>query len=100
MCRKLETLFLEESSIDEKEYDEWIRDLATSNCVLETLNFFLTELKASQEYLTLLVHNCKRLKNLKISDCVMLDLIDLFRATQTLQEFAGGSFDDQKNCGE
>jgi coronatine-insensitive protein 1 len=29
MCRKLETLFLEESTIDEKENDEWIRELAT-----------------------------------------------------------------------
>jgi coronatine-insensitive protein 1 len=94
MRRKLETLFLEESSIDEKEDDEWIRDLATNNYVLEKLNFFLTELKASPEYLTLLVRNCQRLKTLKISECLMPDLIGLFRATQTLQEFAGGSFDD------
>ncbi|PWZ55068.1 Coronatine-insensitive 2 [Zea mays] len=94
-CRKLETLFLEESMMDEKENDEWIRELATSNSVLETLNFFQTDLRASPEYLTLLVRNCQRLKTLKISECFMPDLVSLFRTAQTLQEFAGGSFEDQ-----
>jgi len=95
MCRKLETLFLEESTIDEKENDEWISELATSNSVLETLNFFLTDLRASPEYLTLLVRNCQRLKTLKISECFMPDLVSLFRTAQTVQEFAGGSFEEQ-----
>ncbi|CAM0947951.1 unnamed protein product [Alopecurus aequalis] len=37
-----------------------------------------------------------RLKTLKIGDCcVMSHLIDLFHATETLQVFAGGSFDEQ-----
>lgn len=94
MCRKLETLFLEESTIDEKGNDEWIRELATNNSVLETLNFFLTDLRASPEYLTLLVRNCQRLKTLKISECFMPDLTGLFRTAQTLQEFAGGSFEE------
>jgi len=94
MCRKLETLFLEESAIAEKENDEWIRELATNNSVLETLNFFLTDLRASPEHLTLLVRNCQRLKTLKISECFMPDLTGLFRIAQTLQEFAGGSFEE------
>lgn len=93
-------MFLEESSIAEQENDEWIRDLATNNHVLETLNFFLTELKASPEYLTLLVRNCRRLKTLKISECLMPDLISLFHSAQTLHEFAGGSFDDQRQAVE
>uniref|UniRef100_A0A0D9Z535 Coronatine-insensitive protein 1 n=1 Tax=Oryza glumipatula TaxID=40148 RepID=A0A0D9Z535_9ORYZ len=94
-CKKLETLFLEDSIIAEKENDEWIRELATNNNVLETLNFFLTDLRASPAYLTLLVRNCRRLKVLKISECFMLDLVDLFRTAEILQDFAGGSFDDQ-----
>jgi coronatine-insensitive protein 1 len=94
MCRKLDTLLLEESTIAEKENDEWLRELATSNTVLETLNFFLTDIYASPEYLALLVRNCRRLKILKISECSMPQLIDLFRTTETLQEFAGGSFED------
>ncbi|XP_006649802.2 coronatine-insensitive protein homolog 2 [Oryza brachyantha] len=94
-CKKLETLFLEDSLIAEKENDEWLRELATSNNVLEILNFFLTDLRASPAYLTLLVRNCRRLKILKISECFMLDLVDLFRTAEILQDFAGGSFDDQ-----
>lgn len=94
MCRKLETLFLEESTIAENENDEWIRELATNNSVLETLNFFLTDLRASPEYLTLLVRNCQMLKTLKISECLMPDLTGLFRTAQTLQEFAGGAFEE------
>ncbi|VAH89132.1 hypothetical protein VPH35_065151 [Triticum aestivum] len=98
-CKKLETLFLEESSVAEKENDEWLRELATSNTVLETLNFFLTDLRASPAHLLLLVRNCRRLKTLKISDCFMSDLVDLFRTAETLQDFAGGSFDDQDQGG-
>ncbi|KAL5208970.1 hypothetical protein ABZP36_004593 [Zizania latifolia] len=99
-CKKLETLFLEDSSIAEKENDEWIRELATNNTVLETLNFFLTDLRASPAYLTLLVRNCRRLKVLKISECFMPDLVDLFRTAEILQDFAGGSFDDQGQAAE
>ncbi|XP_047090058.1 coronatine-insensitive protein homolog 2-like [Lolium rigidum] len=98
-CKKLDTLLLEESTIAEKENDEWLRELATSNTVLETLNFFLTDIYASPEYLALLVRNCRRLKILKISECSMPQLIDLFRTTETLQEFAGGSFEDYLDQG-
>ncbi|KAG8074376.1 hypothetical protein GUJ93_ZPchr0006g44134 [Zizania palustris] len=93
-CKKLETLFLEDSSIADKENDEWLRELATNNSVIETLNFFLTDLRASPAYLTLLGRNCRRLKVLKISECFMPDLVDLFRTAEILQDFAGGSFDD------
>jgi len=93
-CKKLETFFLEESTIAEKENVEWLRELATSNTVLETLNFFLTDIRASPAYLALVVRNCRRLKTLKISECFMSELVDMFRATDTLQAFAGGNFDE------
>lgn len=93
-------LFLEESIVAEKENDEWLRELATNNTVLETLDFYLTDLRASPAYLALVVRNCRRLKTLKISECFMSELIDLFHTTETLQEFAGGSFDDQGQGGE
>uniref|UniRef100_A0ACD5TW44 Uncharacterized protein n=1 Tax=Avena sativa TaxID=4498 RepID=A0ACD5TW44_AVESA len=93
-CKKLETFFLEESSIDEKENVEWLRELATNNTVLETLNFCLTDISVSPAYLALVVRNCRRLKTLKISDCFMSELVDLFRTTDTLQAFAGGNFDE------
>ncbi|KAL5217823.1 hypothetical protein ABZP36_018507 [Zizania latifolia] len=99
-CKKLEMLFLEDSSIADKENDEWLRELATNNSVIETLNFFLTDLRASPAYLTLLVRNCRRLKVLKISECFMPDLVDLFRTAEILQDFAGGSFDDQGQAAE
>ncbi|CAM0955615.1 unnamed protein product [Alopecurus aequalis] len=96
-CKKLEVFFVEGCSIGEKENGEWIRELATSgNTVLETLDFFETDISASPADLALLVRNCARLKTLRIGDCcVMSDLIDLFRSTETMQVFAGGSFDEQ-----
>ncbi|CAM0947941.1 unnamed protein product [Alopecurus aequalis] len=95
-CKKLEVFFVGGSSIGERENGDWLRELATSgNTVLETLDFFETNLRASPADLALLVRNCPRLKTLKIGDCcVMSHLIDLFRATETVQVFAGGSFDE------
>lgn len=87
-------MFLEESSIVEKD-GEWLRILALSNAVLETLNFYMTYLvKFDVEDLERIVKRCKSLTSLKISDCDILSLAHFLRAAPALQEFAGGSFDD------
>ncbi|PIA28090.1 hypothetical protein AQUCO_07200012v1 [Aquilegia coerulea] len=94
-CRSLRTLFLEESTIEDKD-KEWLHELALNNTVLETLNFYLTCLKKiSIQDLELLARNCRSLVCIKISeDPEILNLTDFFRYTTALEEFAGGS------CGE
>lgn len=91
-CRCLKTLFLEESTIVHKG-DNWLRDLAHNNSVLETLNFYMTELPVSCEDLELLARNCTLLVSLKISDCDVSKLVGLFGAARSLEEFGGGTFD-------
>ncbi|MQL81665.1 hypothetical protein Taro_014118 [Colocasia esculenta] len=94
-CSRLRTLFLEESFIIEKD-GEWLRELAMCNTVLEILNFYMTELRAiSCQDLVLLATNCRSLRSLKISDCDILDLVNFFGAATALEEFTGGSFNDQ-----
>ncbi|XP_078446990.1 coronatine-insensitive protein homolog 1a-like [Wolffia australiana] len=93
-CSGLRTLFLEESSISEKD-GKWLHELAISNSNLETLNFFMTELRSiSCDDLVLLAKNCRSLRSLKISDCDVLDLAAFFRAATGLEEFSGGSFNE------
>ena len=95
LFRNLKTLFLEESSIDEKD-GEWLHELATNNTVLETLNFYMTDLvKVRFQDLELIARNCRSLISVKISDCEILDLVGFFRAVGSLEEFCGGSFNDQ-----
>ncbi|KAM5556613.1 coronatine-insensitive protein 1-like [Rosa sericea] len=97
-CRDLRTLFLEESSIIEKEdeWGEWLHELATNNTVLETLNFYMTDLgRIRFEDLELIARNCPSLTTVKISDCEILDLLGFFRHATALEEFCGGSFNDQ-----
>ncbi|XP_010262774.1 PREDICTED: coronatine-insensitive protein 1-like [Nelumbo nucifera] len=94
-CRCIRILFLEESSIVEKD-GEWLHDLALNNTVLEVLNFYMTELmKISAQDLELIAENCRSLVSIKISDCEILDLVGFFRAATTLEEFGGGSFNKQ-----
>ncbi|CAA7398077.1 unnamed protein product [Spirodela intermedia] len=93
-CSRLKTLFLEESSILEND-GEWLRELAVNNSVLESLNFYMTELRISCEDLVLLATNCMSLISLKISDCDILDLVRFFAAATALEEFGGGSFNDR-----
>ncbi|OMO91872.1 coronatine-insensitive protein 1-like protein [Corchorus capsularis] len=96
MCRQLRTLFLEESSIVEKD-GQWLHELAVNNSVLETLNFYMTDLvKVSFEDLELIAKNCRNLVSVKISDCEILDLLGFFRAAAVLEEFCGGSFNEQE----
>ncbi|RWW17593.1 hypothetical protein BHE74_00006809 [Ensete ventricosum] len=87
-------LFLEESSIVEND-DRWVHELAVNNSVLEALNFYMTELIVAPKDLELLARNCKSLVSLKISECDISDLVGFFRAATSLEEFGGGSFNDQ-----
>lgn len=92
--RQLRTLFLEDSSIIEKD-GRWIHEIAMNNSVLETLNFYMTDLvKVSFEDLQLIATNCRNLVSVKISDCE-IDLVGFFHAAAVLEEFYGGSFYDQ-----
>ncbi|KAB1217778.1 Coronatine-insensitive protein 1 [Morella rubra] len=94
-CRNLKTLFLEESSIVEND-GEWLHELALYNTVLETLNFYMTDLvKVSFEDLELIARNCRSLNSVKVGDCEILDLLQFFSAAAALEEFCGGSFNEQ-----
>ena len=93
--RQLRTLFLEESSIIEKD-GQWLHEIAINNSVLETLNFYMTDLvKVSFEDLELIAGNCQNLASVKISECDILYLVGFFRAAAVLEEFCGGSFNEQ-----
>jgi coronatine-insensitive protein 1 len=94
-CRNLRTLFLEESTINEID-GNWLHELALHSTSLETLNFYMTELvKVRFEDLELIAENCKKLISVKISDCEILNLLGFFRAAEALEEFGGGSFNEQ-----
>ncbi|KAJ0103646.1 hypothetical protein Patl1_06532 [Pistacia atlantica] len=94
-CRQLRTLFLEESSINEKD-GAWLHELALNNTVLETLNFYMTELVSINfEDLELIARNCRSLTSVKINDCELLDLVNFFQTATSLEEFCGGSFNHQ-----
>ncbi|PKA63122.1 Coronatine-insensitive protein 1 [Apostasia shenzhenica] len=90
----LRTLFLEESSIVEKDSD-WLHQLAMNFSVIETLNFYMTDLAASWQDLELIAKNCRSLVSLKISDCDISNLVGFFRMATSLEEFGGGLIDGQ-----
>lgn len=86
---------MEESIIIEND-GQWLHELAVHNTVLETLNFYMTELKVVNcEYLEMIARNCHNLVSLKISDADVSDMIGFYRAATSLEEFGGGSFNDQ-----
>ncbi|PKU68880.1 coronatine-insensitive protein homolog 1a-like [Dendrobium catenatum] len=93
-CRSLRTLFLEESSVSEKD-GSWLHQLAVNDSVLEILNFYMTELKSSWQDLELIARNCRSIISLKISECDVSDLVGFFRMAASIEEFGGGSFDGQ-----
>ncbi|KAH8496948.1 hypothetical protein Peur_054482 [Populus x canadensis] len=100
-CRQLRTLFLEESAIAYEKDGDWLHELATNNTVLETLNFYMTDLtKVRLEDLELLAKNCRSLVSVKISDCEILELVDFFRAASAIEEFCGGSFNEPDQPGK
>ncbi|KAI4306794.1 hypothetical protein L6164_030040 [Bauhinia variegata] len=93
-CRNLRILFLEESQIEENDGD-WLHELALNNTVLETLNFYMTDLaKVKIKDLELIARNCHSLATVKISDCEILDLVNFFRTASALEEFCGSSFNE------
>ncbi|VVA12590.1 PREDICTED: coronatine-insensitive [Prunus dulcis] len=94
-CRNLRTLFLEESTIVEND-GQWLHELALNNSVLETLNFYMTDLiKVKFEDLELIAKNCRSLTSVKTSDCEILELVGFFRSASVLEEFCGGFFNEQ-----
>ncbi|KAI3757864.1 hypothetical protein L6452_05407 [Arctium lappa] len=94
-CRNLNTLFLEESQVIEKD-GNWLHELALNNTVLETLNFYMTELsKINFKDLELIASKCKNLVSVKIGECEILELVGFFRAAVSLEEFGGGCFNKQ-----
>ncbi|KAH7854687.1 hypothetical protein Vadar_016795 [Vaccinium darrowii] len=94
-CKGLRTLFLEESTIIERD-GEWLHELALNNTVLESLNFYMTDLaKIRFQDLELIARNCRSLISVKISECELLDLVGFFSAATALEEFGGGCFSEQ-----
>lgn len=99
-CRNLRTLFLEESLVEERD-GEWLHELALHNTVLESLNFYMTDLaKVKYEDLELIARNCRKLVSMKVSDCEILDLAGFFCTATGLEEFGGGSYNEQEQPGK
>lgn len=95
MCKNLKTLYLEESSIVDKD-GEWLHELALNNTVLEVLNFYLTDLvMVSSQDLELIARNCHSLTSVKASELELLDLVGFFKSALALEEFCGGSFNGE-----
>ncbi|XP_010554643.1 PREDICTED: coronatine-insensitive protein 1 [Tarenaya hassleriana] len=93
-CRKIKTLLMEESFFIEKD-GEWLHELALHNTSLEVLNFYMTELaKINPKDLETIARNCRSLVSLKLGDCEILDLVGVFKAAINLEEFCGGSFNE------
>ncbi|KAI3977346.1 hypothetical protein MKX01_000259 [Papaver californicum] len=91
----LRTLVFEDSTIEEKD-GEWMHELALNNTVLETLNFYSTDIgKISTQDLELIARNCKSLVSVKLGDSEILDLAGFFQAAKTLEEFGRGSFSEE-----
>jgi coronatine-insensitive protein 1 len=93
-CRNLRLLLLEESSIIEND-SKWLHELALNNTVLETLNFYLTYITVKTEDLALLAKNCPNLVSVKLTDCEFLDLVYFFRHASALEEFCGGTYNEE-----
>lgn len=88
-------MFLEESTIIEND-GEWLHQLAMNNTVLEALNFYLTDIANVRiQDLELIARNCPNLVSVKITDCEILDLVNFFRLASALEEFCGGSYNEQ-----
>ncbi|XP_004503230.1 coronatine-insensitive protein 1 [Cicer arietinum] len=94
-CRSLKVLLLEESTIVEND-GNWLHELALNNTVLEFLNFYLTDIvDVKVQDLELLAKNCPNLVSVKITDCEILDLVNFFRNATALEEFCGGTYNEE-----
>ncbi|MBA0723651.1 hypothetical protein Golax_004217 [Gossypium laxum] len=92
---QLRILFLEESSIIEKD-GQWLHEIAINISFLDTLNFYMTNLvRVSFEDLELTVRNCLYLASVKVRDSENLDLVGFFRAASVLEEFCGSSVNEE-----
>nr|VDC89825.1 unnamed protein product [Brassica oleracea] len=94
-CRKMKTLLMEESSFVEKD-GNWLHELALHNTSLEVLNFYMTEFaKINAKDLESIARNCRSLVSVKIGDFEMLELVGFFKAATNLEEFCGGSLNEE-----
>lgn len=88
-------MLLEESTIVEND-GNWLHELALNNTVLEFLNFYLTDIvDVKVQDLELLAKNCPNLVSVKITDCEILDLVNFFRNATALEEFCGGTYNEE-----
>ncbi|XP_057725662.1 coronatine-insensitive protein 1-like [Arachis stenosperma] len=94
-CRNLRILFLEESAVVEND-GEWLHQLALNNTVLESLNYYLTDINnhVRIQDLELIARNCPNLASVKITDSEIMDLVDFFRYASSLEEFSGGTYNE------
>jgi coronatine-insensitive protein 1 len=100
-------LSLENSTVDENDRNQWLHDLALHNRVLETLDFYQTNLyenKDDNEELEINIHdlevlarNCPNLVSVKITDCKFLRLENFFGYASSLEEFGGTPIDDPQS---
>jgi len=102
---------MENSTIYEKD-GKWLNDLASNNKVLETLNFYHTNLyknitdsgavEINISDLELLAKNCPNLVSVKITDFRIKKLIqNFFRYAYSLEEFGGcPCFDEDSEADE
>lgn len=94
--RKIKTLLMDDSSVLEKNGD-WLHELALHNTSLEVLNLYMTELtKLIPRDLETIAKNCHRsLVSVKVGgEFDMLELVGFFNAAVNLEEFCGGSLDE------
>ncbi|KFK36886.1 hypothetical protein AALP_AA4G184600 [Arabis alpina] len=93
-CRKIKTFLMEESSFVEKD-GKWLHELAQNNTSLEVLNFYMTEFaKIIPKDLESIARNCRSLSSVKIGDFEILELVGFFKAAANLEEFCGGSLNE------
>ncbi|VVB02800.1 unnamed protein product [Arabis nemorensis] len=93
-CRKIKTFLMEESSFVEKD-GKWLHELAQNNTSLEVLNFYMTEFaKISPKDLESIARNCRNLSSVKVGDFEILELVGFFKAAANLEEFCGGSLNE------
>lgn len=85
---------MEESSFVEKD-GKWLHELAQHNTSLEVLNFYMTEFaKISPKDLESIARNCRYLASVKVGDFEILELVGFFKAAANLEEFCGGSLNE------
>lgn len=89
-CNNLKDLFLQNSLIFEVD-GKWLHELALRNTAIESLNYHLTTLfSCDHKDLVLIAKNCSEsLVSLKVTECDVGDLVDVFKYAINLEAFAG-----------